>query len=424
MPFLNASKEEIVAFDQVMDAFEDNEVMSKMLPQMKIDAQQAQRTNDVLWVPEPYIMPVYTGMDQSANFAKIREQLAVPTSMAYNPSVPFSLDAIDLRDQIQDSRLGDGARQALGSYVNQQCINKMALWSSIVVKRTAAAAGFDDIAAIQIQLDEQGIQADGRNFGLTSRDYLSAIGELGKRQDTQKDSATMDAYTKAQVGDIAGMNGYRLPYSQYLAAAGGGAITTSTLDAAVQYFIPKAQVGVFPEIRNQDNRTQSLVVSATAGVKAGDSFTIANVFACHHITKQSTPSLKTFKVISVVDGTHLLIAPPVISNQVASDSGEQYQNCVVSAKSATATITWLNTAAAYVNLFWHDNAVRLIPGRYALPADGGMQVLSATTKSGIQLVMTKQAVIDTFKYKYRFDLKFGIDVLQPEMAGNILFSQP
>lgn len=425
MALLNASKEEIVAFDQVMDAFEDTEVMSRLLPKQNMSPEQAQRTNDTLWLPEPYIMPVYDGMDQSANFGKIRTQLSVPAQIGFKKSVPFVLDALDLRDSLQDGRLGDAARQALGSAVNQACINKLGLWGSITVKRTTAASGFDDLAAVQIQLDEQGIQDTGRNFALSSRDYLSAIAELGKRQDTQKDSATMDAYSRAQVGSIAGMSGYRLPYSQRLTAAAGGAITTSTLDAAVNYFTPSALVSATAgEVRNQDNRVQSLLVSATAGVKAGDSFTIANVYAVHHITKQATPSLKTFKVISVVDGTHLQITPPVISNQVASDAGEQYQNCIVTAKAAAAVITWLNTADAYVNLFWHDNAVRLLPGRYVLPQDAGMQVLTATTKSGLQLVMSKQAVLDTYKFKYRFDVMFGVEVLQPEMAGTLLFSQP
>jgi len=38
-------------------------------------------------------------------------------------------------------------------------------------------------------------------------------------------------------------------------------------------------------------------------------------------------------------------------------------------------------------------------------------------------VMQKQYDINTMKTKYRWDVRFGVTMLQPEMAGLMLFSQ-
>lgn len=422
---IKPSKEEITAFTQVMDAFEADEVMSIMLPKLNISTEQAERTADTLWLPEPYITQAYDGIDQTANFSKVKTQLSVPATIGYKKSSPFTLSATELRDAMQEQRLGDAARQALSAQINIDCVDRISMLGTINVKRTTAAVGFDDIGAIDVVLDEQGIAKSGRKFALSSRDWINVASDLAKRQDTQKDSATMTAYEAAAFGNIAGMDGYRLPYAKRLALAAGGAITVNTLDAGLNYYLPIAlETSAAGEIRNHDNRFQTLTVSATASVKAGDWFTVANVYAVHHVTKQQSNSLKSFRVISVTDGTHLVISPPMISNQVAADASEQYQNCVVTSKNAAAVITWLNTADGYINPFWHDSAVKLIPGRYAIPSDAGLQVLRGTTKSVFELVMSKQGAINDLSFKYRFDVMYGIAVLQPEMVGGIMFSQP
>lgn len=426
---LKPSKEEVTAFTQVMDAFEADEVMSMLLPKLNISPEQAERTADTLWLPEPYITLAYDGIDQTANFSKTKTQLSVPATIGYKKSSPFQLSATELRDALQEQRLGDAARQALSAQVNVDCIDRISMLSTVIVPRTAAATGFDDIGAVDVKFDELGIQKAGRYFGLSSRDWISAAGDLAKRQDTQPNSATMTAYEESRIGKIAGMTGYRLPYAKRLLKATGGALTISTLDGAANYYVPKAQVSATPgEIRNQDNRFQVVTTSdlAASTVKAGDMFTIDGVYEVHHITKQPLATLKTFRVISVdVPNDQLTISPPIISNQVAADASEQYQNCYIAVadKGAAKAITWLNKQDGYINPFWHDSAVRLIPGKYAIPTDAGMQVLHATTKSGIQLVMSKQANINDLSFKYRFDLIYGIAVLQPEMVGALMFGQ-
>ena len=87
------NKEEIVAFEEVFEAFEDGLVMSNMFTKYGIPDQMAERTNNQIWRPMPYIAQSFTGIDQSSNFARNYTQLSVPTSIGYSHSVPLTLSA-------------------------------------------------------------------------------------------------------------------------------------------------------------------------------------------------------------------------------------------------------------------------------------------------------------------------------------------
>jgi hypothetical protein len=119
-----------------------------------------------------------------------------------------------------------------------------------------------------------------------------------------------------------------------------------------------------------------------------------------------------------------VISPPIISAQGGSDAELQYQNCVIPTTSGTAAITFLNTAAGFMNPFWQKGALEILPGRYAVPTDAGAAVMRASTDQGIELVMTKQYDINTMKTKYRLDTLYGVVNKQPEMSGIVMFSQP
>jgi len=198
----------------------------------------------------------------------------------------------------------------------------------------------------------------------------------------------------------------------------------STLDAAAQYYTPAAtRVAATGEFSNVDNRFQTITVSSTTNVAAGDRFTVANMNAVHMIEKVDQGFLKPFLVVSVDSGTTMTISPPMITNQVANAASAQYQNCVLTAKSGTAALVWLNTVAADINPFWHKDAISILPGRYAVPTDAGAKVMSATTEQGFVIVFQEQYDIQTMKTFFRTDVLFGTANVGPEHSGVILFSQ-
>lgn len=417
------SKEERVAFELLLEGFNDQLVMSNIVNVFQNDQTMMARTNDIIWRPQPYIALSYSGLDQTGNF-KDQTQMSVPASINNYKSSPFQLDAKELRDALQEQRLGDAAKQKLASDINVAVTNLAANYGTLVVKRTSAASGFDDVAQADSVMNEQGIDMGDRYFAVSSRDYNSMASNLAGRQTMQ--GLPVTAYERAMVAsNVSGFDIVKMDYAPRLTVALG---TGVTINGANQYYTPAATTtdvnggGV-----NVDNRFQTIAVTVTSGtIKVGDAFTIAGVNSVHHITKVDTGQLKTFRVMAIVTGAGgtgtIQISPPIISGQGATVAELQYQN-VTATPAAGAAVTWLNTASAAVNPFWKKNAIEMLPGRIEYPSNAGWEVLRGSTDQGIEIVLVKQGSIQTGKILYRVDTFFGVVANQPEMMGIELFNQ-
>jgi hypothetical protein len=416
------SKEERVAFESLLEGFNDALVLSRNVSIYQTDQTMMERTNNVIWRPMPYIVTSYNGTDMTSNF-KDQTQLSVPATIGYQKSVPWIMTATELRDALQEGRLGDSAKQKLASDINVAVLTVASNQGTLVVPINAAAGKYDDVAQCDAIMNEIGVAMDSRYLALSTRDYNGMASNLAAVTRSFGNAKSDSAYERSQVGMVAGFDTYKMDYALRITANTEAGRTISTLDAAGNYYIPKAvTVASTGETSNVDNRYQRVTLDSTTNVRAGDAFTIANVNAVHAITKQDTGQLKTFRVISVDSSTQVTISPPIISNQVANDASAQYQNCVVTAKSATAGIVFRNSATRPINCFWHRDSIELLPGRYAVPSDAGAAVMRGSTDQGIELVMQKQYDINTMRTRYRIDTLFGVNMKQPEMAGVLLFN--
>lgn len=416
------SKEEKVQFERILEGFEDALVSSKEVKVAPVDSVSMARSNDVVWRPMPYIAQSYNGLDQSSNFND-STQLSVPATLGFTKSSPWLMDSKELRDALQENRLGDAAKQKLASDIELAVLSTLSNQATLVVDVSTAAGDYDDVALCDSIMNEQGVPNMDRCLALSSRSYNGLAGNLAVASRSFNNPKSVNAYERSFVGDVAGFKTFKLQHSNRIAAAAGSGLTIDTQAAATNYLVPAAtSTAATGEVSNVDNRTQQITISATTNVAAGDCFTIAGVEAVHHITKQSTGQLKTFRVISVDSGTTMTISPGIISNQGGSDAEAQYQNVSVT-ESATAAITFLNTTAADINPFWVKGSVELLPGRLAVPTDSGASVMRATTANGIEVVWQKQFDINTSKTKYRLDTFFGVVNLNPEQNGILLFGQ-
>lgn len=424
------SKEERVAFEDILEGFNDALVLSRNVSVYNTDSTMMERTNNIIYRPQPYVAQSFDGMDQTANFTDYT-QLTVPATIGFKKSVPFVLDALELRDALQEGRLGDAAKQKLASDVNVAIMNVAAAQGSLVVTVNTAAGDYDDVALCDSIMNEQGVQNFDRYLALSSRDYNGIAGNIaGGATGVVAASArsfagnkSNNAFERSYVGMVAGFDTYKMDYANRLAAATGTAPTMSTLVGAVNYYTPKAtSTAGTGEVQNVDNRFQTITVSSTTGLAVGTPIQISGVEAVHHITKGGTGFLKTFRVISITNATTCVITPPIISGQGGTPAELQYKNVNVTT-SATATVTRLNIAAAPINCFWQKDALEILPGRYAVPEDAGAAVIRATTDQGIEVVMQKLYDINTMKTKYRLDTLFGVVNKQPEMSGILLFGQ-
>jgi hypothetical protein len=424
------SKEERVAFENILEGFNDALVMSRNVSVYNTEGSMMERTNDVIWRPQPYIATSINGAprtDISAQFIDFT-QLAVPATLGFNKTVPFALDAKELRDQLQEGRLGDAAKQKLASDINVAIMNVAAAQSTIVVARSNAAGGYTDVAECDAAFNEQGVQMFDRYLALSSRSYNGMASDLAGRETMTGKPTT--AYEKSYVGTVAGFETYKMDYANRIV---GNATPLGDIDVngAGQYYTPRAtSTAGSGETANVDNRYQTLNVTLAVGavLRVGDAFTIAGVNSVHHITKGDTGQPKTFRVISITSGggtagnNAIVISPPIISGGGSTDAELQYKN-VTATPADNAVMTILNVDNADINCFWQKDALEILPGRYAIPANAGVDIMRGTTDQGLELVMQKFYDINTAVTKYRMDTFFGVVNKQPEMSGIMLFNQ-
>jgi hypothetical protein len=416
------NKEERVAFETLLEGFNDALVLSSLISKYSTNGTQMERSSDTIWRPMPYIAQSYDGSDATSNFGD-STQLAVPATIGYQKHSTALMTAKELRDALQENRLGQAAAQKLASDINVACLSVASQQGTLVVKRADAASGYDDVAEADAIMNEQGIMMSDRNMALSSRDYNSMASDLAARQTIN--SMPTEAYRRSYVGEVAGFQTFKMDYAQRLIAASGATVSVNGDD---QYHTPAAtSTAATGETANVDNRYQSLAITVGSGtVKVGDAFTIAGVNSVHHITKQDTGQLKTFRVVGIVSGAGgsgvVTISPAIVSAEGGTDAELQYKN-VTATPADDAVITFLNTATASMNPFWHRDAIELLPASLSIPSDAGAAILRATTDQGVELVMQKQFDINTQKTKYRWDTLFGVVMTQPEMAGLILFGQ-
>jgi hypothetical protein len=425
------SKEERVAFEDLLEGFQDALVLSRNVAVYNTDQTMMERANNTIWRPQPYIAQSINSTPGTSIAGQYQgmTQLAVPATLGYSQTVPWEMTALELRDALQEGRLGESAKQKLASDINVAIMGSAANLGSLVVPIAAAAGDYDDVSLCDTIMNEQGVPDYDRFMALSSRDYNGLAGNLVGTARSFGNQKSDKAYERSYVGMVAGFETYKMDYANRLTAAAGTSKTIDTNGSNTQAnYAPQATSTAVGGQINVDNRFQTVTVNSTTGIAAGDAFKIAEVYAVHHITKQSTGQLKTFRVVSVDSGTTMTITPPIIGAQTIGGTGPtdaqlQYKNVEVAVAADAAAITFLNVNAASVNVFWQRDSLEILPGRYAVPSDAGVAVMRASTDQGIELVLQKWYDINSMTIKYRMDTLFGVVNKNPEMSGILLFNQ-
>jgi hypothetical protein len=413
--------QEQVMFDDMVAGFDDALVIGKLATRYDVPGAEAmERAGDQFWIPAPMIGSTFNGFDQTSNFGSLTEA-EIAVSIGYHKSDPRSLSAKNLRNESVLRQWGKAARQKLASDINYALFQTVALQGSVVVKRTVAATGYDDVSLADAALTEIGAPFSDRAFVAAPRVANLMAGDLAKRAPLQ--GAGQNAYEKATLGiGVAGFDVYKNDQSLSLTAATGG---VTTVNGANQYYTPAGyQLDSLGQRINVDNRYSNLTISATtyANVKVGDAFTIAGVNSVHMISKQDTGQLQTFRVVGKPSAGVIQVAPAIISAQGATRAEVEYQN-VTATPANGAAITWLNTVTAPLNPFFVRDTLLILPGSFVVDPQDGWQTMRARTDLGIGITYTRQGNINDLSVKARFDVDFGTALTQPNMAGVELFNQ-
>lgn len=160
--------------------------------------------------------------------------------------------------------------------------------------------------------------------------------------------------------------------------------------------------------------------SASAALKAGDVFTIADVYAVNPRTKQSTGQLQQFVIVSDVTAngttsseTQVTISPAIITSGA-------YQN-VDSAPGNDKTITYMGSSGtAYAqNMIFHKDAFQLVT--VPLYIDPAMSFAARATDpdTGLSIRIAKDYDITNDEILTRCDILYGVKALRPELATRL-----
>jgi hypothetical protein len=418
------SKEQKVQFDNMLMGFSDNLVLSNLVETYEMTALDAERTNEEIWRPAKYIGLSNDGPDATGNFHDYT-QLAVPGRLGFDKHAAFQLTSKQERDPSQFARIMKSTHEQLASDVNVAIMDTASLLGSLVVKRTVAATGYDDIAQADAIMNDIGVSMFDRFQALSTRDYNNMANQQ-PRLASMDVTKTRSAYEKSFIGEISNFQTHKLDYANILPAA---AATSVTINGANQFYTPVARsTATTGEQALVDNRFQDLAVTVGSGLIAvGDCFTVAGVNSVHRQTRRTTGQLSTHRVVALLAGAgatgSIRITPPFISNGGGTDAEAMYQN-VTATPADGAAVTFLNTVTTSVNPFWHKEAIELIPGTTGIRGgDDSVAVMRGTTPQGLELVTTKQFQIKPRNWLIRTDIVFGTLMNATDQAGLILFGQ-
>ena len=174
------SKEERVAFEDLLEGFQDALVLSRHVNIYNTDQTMMERANNTIWRPQPYIAQSQSSTPGTPVTYQSMTQLAVPATLGFSQTVPWEMTTLELRDALQEGRLGESAKQKLASDINVAIMNSAASLGSLVVPIAAAAGDYDDIALCDTIMNEQGVPNYDRFMGLSSRDYNGLAGNLSQ----------------------------------------------------------------------------------------------------------------------------------------------------------------------------------------------------------------------------------------------------
>jgi hypothetical protein len=329
---------------------------------------------DVTDLYVPFTISTQIGVDIALTSAEMAQNLSDFSAQIIKPAVSKIANGIDL--------------DIAGQFTN--------IANSVGTPGSAANALSTYLSA-GVKLDQNSCPRDGQRYMITGPqmqadivDALKALVESGPKISSQYESAEMKR--------AAGFNwDMDQNIKTFTSGPRGGAPTLNG-----------APANGFTQLV-----TQAWTAAAANRLKAGDVFTIANVFAVNPVSKVSTGVLKQFVATADVasDGAGAATIPV----QEAIYFTGPYQN-VDSQPANGAALTFFSGTSTLSgqSLGGHKSAITL--GFCALPKPDGVDMASTKTDKqlGVSIRFIRWYDGSSDQFKARFDVLYGIKVLRPE----------
>ena len=325
--------------------------------------------------------------------------------------VDFSFTSADLTLSV--SKLSERfIKPAMSSIVNEMARDCMSTFYQGVYNWVGTPGStidsFADFAKGTERLDLMAVPTSNRYAALHPQDHW---GMLGAQTALYITDAAKGAYREGSLGKIAGVETYM---SQVMPThlTGSRVVLTTPITAAAS----GDQAVSYDSAKN--TWTQDLVTTGygSATLKAGDVFTIADLYMVNPKTKAATSILQQFVVTAnyTTDSTDTItISPPIIT------SGPHQTVALSTGTFASNVITDIGVASTSYrqNLMYHKNAFGLACVPMELP-QGAVNAARQSYKGfSVRVIPVYDGVNDVSKW--RLDMLYGRTVLDPRLATRI-----
>jgi len=409
------SKQETILFEKVVEKFQNSNMFAKNVDQFQPPVGLVERAGFLTRFVVPFQGQTSTGLDVSSDF-KDQTELTIQIALALSDikNAAFTMSANDRNDNSRLDRIASAETIKLSSTLDSHIKQTIVNGGALVAASTGDLASYADLAPGDTLLNEVEAPMDSaRSMFVPPRTATAIANELGSRQTL--DGVPLTAYERAVLPPIAGFNTFKTNVTTLVAVSPEDTVTVNGADQDVT---PLAwDSGSSPGAGEVDDwRFQSLITASTTPLADADAFTIVGVNRVGMDTKEDTGQLMTFRVISGGGGDTVVISPAIIA-------AGAYQN--VSAVPANgAAITAINTVASNPVVFMDNSSVVLLKSELDTEQLGtNVQVMSATTDSGVTILFARQGEIDDLSAKFRLTIWNRAHVVDPLKCGIILDNQ-
>jgi len=265
-------------------------------------------------------------------------------------------------------------------------------------------------------LDSEGAPRDGRRSCIvepfTSATIVDSLKGLFVPQE-----AIGEQYRKGLMGrDSGGMN-WKLDQNIVAQTFGNNSTTTVTASVATTTATGFLTSGW----ASSSTITVTAANTGTLNLNAGDTFTIAGVYAVNPQNRQAYGSnkLRNFVVkqsVSIASGSSasVIVSPAVIT------SG-QFQNVSIPSTSASAAVTQFNSTGVVSpqNIIMHRNAFTVAVADLELPEGVHFAGRASDKEIGLSMRVVRQYTINNDSIPTRLDVLYGWAPLYPELACRV-----
>lgn len=275
---------------------------------------------------------------------------------------------------------------------------------------------YADLTKAPQRLDEYGIPMDGRVGILPPADAWAMLGALSGLSAQEKEAR--DALTQAKLPMLGNIDWYS---TQNAASVTTGSRSGDALIDGANQDVAYSEV-------KDGAWVQDLILDAVGNattIKAGEVFTIADVYGVNPRSKVALPYLQQFTVISDATANStangqvtISISPPIIISGA-------FQNCD-SAPANNAAIQWMGndtegstdaTTYSFGSVFRKD-AIALVSAKLIMPFTGEADY-STDPDTGLTVRYWRSSDSTNDTHLHRFDILYGVKMVDPRQGTRI-----